>query len=91
MNESTSLSPVEQRKWWVRALLMLLMAIAFHIAASVLGLVAIVQLVLFAVNDRPHERLRSFGRGLGRYLGQIAEFVTFDTEALPFPFGEWPD
>lgn len=89
MDESTSLS-VEQRKWWVRALLMLLMAIAFHIAASVLGLVAIVQLVLYAVNDQPHERLRAFGRALGQYLAQIAAFVTFDTEALPFPFGDWP-
>jgi hypothetical protein len=91
MNESTSLSPVEQRKWWLRALLMLLMAIAFHIAASVLALVALVQLVLFAASDQPHERLRSLGRGLGRYLAQIAAFVTFDTEALPFPFADWPD
>jgi hypothetical protein len=91
MNESTSLSPVEQRKWWVRALLMLLMAIAFHIAASVLAIVALVQLVLFAASDRPHERLRWLGRGLGRYLAQIAAFATFDTDALPFPFADWPD
>lgn len=91
MNESTSLSPVEQRKWWVRALLMLLMAIAFHIAASVLALVALVQLVLFATSDQPHERLRSFGRGLGHYLAQIAAFVTFDNDVLPFPFADWPD
>jgi hypothetical protein len=91
MNESTSLSPVEQRKWWVRALLMLLMAIAFHIAASVLAIVALVQLVLFAASDQPHERLRRLGRGLGRYLAQIAAFATFDTDALPFPFADWPD
>jgi uncharacterized BrkB/YihY/UPF0761 family membrane protein len=90
MNESTSVSPVEQRKWWVRLLWMLVMAIAFQLAASVLVVVAVVQLVLFAVNEHPHERLRSFGRGLGRYLGQIAEFVTLDTDALPFPFADWP-
>lgn len=90
MNESTSLSPAEQRKWWIRALWMLVMAIAFQLAASVLVVVAVVQLVLFAVNDQPHERLRSFGRGLGRYLGQIAEFVTFESDTLPFPFADWP-
>jgi uncharacterized BrkB/YihY/UPF0761 family membrane protein len=90
MNESTSVSPVEQRKWWVRLLWMLVMAIAFQLAASVLVVVAVVQLVLFAVNDQPHERLRSFGRGLGRYLAQIAGFVTFDAETLPFPFADWP-
>jgi hypothetical protein len=90
MNESTSLSPPEQRKWWLRALLMFLMAIVFHIAASVLALVALVQLVLAIASDGPHERLRALGRGLGRYLAQIAEFVTFGSEDLPFPFADWP-
>jgi len=89
MNESTSL-PAAQRKWWVRALLMVLMAIAFHIAASVLVIVAFVQLVLFAATDASNERLRAFGRGIGRYLAQIALFATFDSEELPFPFSDWP-
>jgi hypothetical protein len=26
----------------------------------------------------------------GRYLGQIAAFVSFSTETLPFPFSDWP-
>jgi hypothetical protein len=34
--------------------------------------------------------LRSFGGALGRYLGQIADFATFRTEELPFPFSDWP-
>ena len=89
MDESTSL-PATQRQWWVRALLMVLMAIAFHIAASALVIVALVQLVLFATTDGTNERLRAFGRALGRYLAQVASFATFDTEELPFPFSDWP-
>lgn len=91
MNDTTSLPAAQPRKWWSRALFMLLMAIAFHIAASVLVLVAVVQLVLFIATDQPHERLRGFGRGLGRYLAQIAGFVSFDSEELPFPFSDWPN
>jgi hypothetical protein len=90
MNESASLSPPEQRKWWVRVLFMFVMALAFQIAAWALVLVALVQLVLAIAGETPHERLRAFGRGVGRYLAQIAEFVTFGTEELPFPFGDWP-
>ena len=90
MNETTSLPAAPPRKWWTRALLMVLMAIAFHIAASVLVLVALVQLVLVIATGQPHERLRAFGRGLGRYLAQIAGFVSFDTEEVPFPFSDWP-
>jgi Domain of unknown function (DUF4389) len=79
------------RKLWVRLLLMVLMAAAFQLAASVLFFVALLQLVLALANDTPNARLRRFGRGLGRYLAQIADFESFGTEALPFPFSEWPE
>jgi hypothetical protein len=49
-----------------------------------------VQLVLVIASDQPHERLRAFGGALGRYLAQIATFVTFGSEELPFPFSDWP-
>jgi len=35
-------------------------------------------------------RLKAFGKSAGRYLGQIAAFVSFDTEEAPFPFSDWP-
>ncbi|OOG43040.1 DUF4389 domain-containing protein [Polaromonas sp. A23] len=78
------------RKLWVRALLMLLMCVAFQIAAWVLIIVALLQLgfVLFA--EEPNPRLKDFGRSVGRYLGQIAAFESFATEDLPFPFADWP-
>lgn len=77
------------RKLWVRALLMILLAGAFQLAASVLLFVAVVQLVLAAATDAPNARLQQFGRSLGRYLAQLAEFETFGSEALPFPFSNW--
>ncbi|MDQ3060986.1 MAG: DUF4389 domain-containing protein [Pseudomonadota bacterium] len=78
------------RKLWVRLLLMLLLAAAFQLAASVLLFLAVVQLALAVATGAPNARLQHFGRSLGRYLGQLADFESFASEELPFPFSEWP-
>ena len=78
------------RKLWVRGLLMLLLAAAFQLATSVLLFIALLQLVLSMVSRAPNTRLQRLGRGLGRYLAQIADFESFGSEALPFPFTPWP-
>lgn len=78
------------RKLWVRALLMVLMAAAFQLAASVLLFLCLLQLVLVATTSASNLRLQQLGRSLGRYLWQIAEFESFGTEELPFPFNPWP-
>lgn len=87
MNELTVPAP---RKLWVRLLLMVLLAAAFQLAVSVLLFVAVLQLLLTLATDSPNARLRLFGRSLGRYMAQIADFESFGTEELPFPFSEWP-
>ena len=80
---------VTQRSIWLRVLLMLLMAVAFQLAATVLCALAVLQFVLALVSV-PNARLRHFGSTLGRYLGQIASFVSFASEETPFPFNDWP-
>lgn len=86
-NALTTLPP---RKLWLRALLMLLMCVAFQLATWVLVAVALLQLVFAIFTDEPNARLQTFGRSVGRYLAQIAAFVSFATEATPFPFSDWP-
>ncbi len=80
----------EKRSLWVRVLLMLLMGLAFHIAVTILGAVALVQLLFAAISDGPNERLQHFGRSLGHYLRQITDFLSFASEDVPFPFSDWP-
>ena len=89
MSTETS-TPGEKRSLWVRVLLMLLMGLAFHIAVTILGALALAQLLFAAISDGPNERLQHFGRGLGQYLRQITDFVSFASEELPFPFSDWP-
>lgn len=86
----TTVAPRAERSIWLRGLLMLVMALAFQITASLLGLVAVVQFVLKLMSEAPNPRLADFGQALGRYLRQIADFVSFGTEETPFPFSDWP-
>lgn len=79
-----------KRNVWLRALLMILMAMAFYLTTMLLCALSVVQFVLALVSDVPNARLCAFGQGLGRYLRQIADFVSFATEDAPFPFSDWP-
>lgn len=79
-----------KRSIWMRGLLMLLMALIYHVIGTVLFVVTVIQFVIALLNDEPNARLASFGRGMGRYLQQIVLFLTFATEEIPFPFNDWP-
>lgn len=80
----------ERRSLWVRALLMILLSMAFYLAATLLAALALVQFVLVIVSDGPNERLNLLGRGLGRYFRQLTDFLSFASEEAPFPFSDWP-
>lgn len=82
--------PSNKRNIWMRGLFMLLMALAFHVCITVLGIVALIQFLITLLNDTPNVRLVSFGRSMGNYLRQTVDFFTFATEEIPFPFSEWP-
>jgi Domain of unknown function (DUF4389) len=89
MNEDTT-TPSNKRNIWIRGLFMLLMFLAFHVSATVLCIIAVLQFVMKLLSDTPNERLVLFGRSLGRYMQQIADFQVFSTEEMPFPFNDWP-
>lgn len=89
MNEDT-VTPNNKRNIWIRGLFMLLMFLAFQVSGTVLCIVTVIQYVIMLLNGTPNERLVLFGRSLGRYLQQIADFQSFATENMPFPFNDWP-
>jgi len=82
--------PQPQRNIWLRGLLMILMLLAYQLTSTLLWCVALIQFVLALLNNSPNSRLMSFGRSLGLYQGQIANFISFATQDPPFPFTDWP-
>ena len=90
MNEVTT-TPDNQRNVWLRGLYMLLMAFALNVCLTVLCIVTLIQFVMVLLGGTANERLVFFGSSLGSYLQQVALFLVFRTEEIPFPFSEWPD
>ena len=89
MNDTPDI-PTNKRNIWIRGLFMLLMTLAYQVSGTVLCFVAVIQFLIVLLNDRPNTRLVSFGRCMGRYLKQTVNFLTFVTQALPFPINDWP-
>ena len=89
MNEDPD-TTANKRNIWLRGFFMLLMALVYHVTGTVMFIVAFIQFVMVSLSDTPNARLVSFGRSLGRYLQQIAYFLTFASEEMPFPFDDWP-
>lgn len=75
----------------VRILHTLLFAVVFWVVCWVVAITAIVQLSIRIFGQTPSDELRRFGDGLATYAGQVIRFLCGVTDALPFPFTDWPD
>jgi uncharacterized RDD family membrane protein YckC len=75
----------------VRILHMLLFAVVFWVVCWAVALTAIVQLAMRVFSQTPNEELRRFGDGLATYAAQVIRFLCGVTDALPFPFTDWPN
>ena len=75
---------------WIRLLHMILFGIIFRITEWVIFLIAAVQILFKLFTGEPNPRLRSLGRSLAGYVSEIAAFLTFGSEAKPYPWGDWP-
>ncbi len=75
---------------WIRLLHMILFGIIFRITELVIFLIAIVQFLFKLLTGESNPQLRSLGRSLAGYVREIAAFLTFDTEARPYPWSDWP-
>ena len=76
--------------FWKRTLHMILFAIAYSIAELIVVLVILVQFLSILVTGSASERLLRFGNSLSAYVRQILRFVMYNTEAMPYPFSDWP-
>jgi hypothetical protein len=82
---------VKSKRTWLRLVFIVLFAILYGIAEFVLTAVVVIQFVWVLLNGEPNEGLRRFGQSLARYVYQIIRYVTFNSDARPFPIDlDWP-
>jgi len=74
---------------WMRGLWMLILALMFALAETVLAVVAVVQFLWILFAKEKNELLMDFGHDLGTWLQDVARFQSGATEAKPFPWKKW--
>ena len=81
---------LKNQSTWMRGLYMLLYLIFSRIAEIVLAVVVLFQFLLKLFTGETNDRLLKLGQGLSTYLYQMFQYLTFNSEYKPYPFGAWP-
>ena len=81
---------LKERKTWLRGLYMLLFVVFYSVAEIVLTAIVLFQFLMALFTGTTNERLLKLGQSLGSYVYQILQFLTFNSDYHPYPFGAWP-
>jgi len=81
---------LKNQSTWMRGLYMLLFTIFSRIAEVVLFAVVVFQFILKLVSGDTNQRLHKLGQGLSSYVYQVFQYLSFNSDYRPYPFGAWP-
>lgn len=85
-----SMQSLTNRKTWQRALYMLLFAVILSLTRIILVGVILLQLIIVLFSGQANDRLLKLGQSLSTFVYQVLQFLTFNSEDHPYPFGPWP-
>ncbi len=81
---------IKSQSTWIRGLYMLLYIVFATLADIILFAVILFQFLLQLFTGETNERLRKLGQGLSTYIYQVLQFLSFNSDYHPYPFGAWP-
>lgn len=81
---------VKNRLAWLRLFFILVFALLFYVTSIVLAVTVVVQFGFVLLGGRANAQLQRFGRSLGRYLDEMVQYATFNSDRRPFPFSDFP-
>ena len=81
---------IKQQSTWIRGLYMLLFFFFYGVADFVLFATVIFQFILKLFTGDTNERLRKLGQSIATYIYQVIQFLSFNSDYHPYPFGVWP-
>lgn len=79
-----------QQSTWMRGLYMLMFALFYNVAEIVLFAVVVVQFFFKLLTGQTNPRLLQLGKSIASYIYQTMQFLTFNSDYRPYPFGPWP-
>lgn len=74
---------------WMRGAQMLLFAVLFSVAETVLFVLALMQFGWMLFARERNSAIAEFGHSLGGWLAQVADFQSGASDDKPFPFRSW--
>jgi len=81
---------IKKQSTWIRGLYMILFTIFSRISEIVLFAIILFQFILKLLTGDTNDRLRKAGQSLATYIYQILQFLNFNSDVHPYPFGAWP-
>lgn len=82
---------LQNKKIWQRAFFMAMYMGIFGFCNFLIIGIFVFQFVALIISGQPNALLLNFGQNLGTYIRQIIEYMTLNTDYLPFPFSAWPN
>ena len=79
------------RDIWYRGFFMLVFAVLFNFAQTLLVIAAIFQFVSLLITKRPNQVVTDFGDQLSTWFQRVAQYQTTVTDVKPFPWSRWVD
>ncbi len=76
---------------WKRGLFMVLFWVILRLTEFVIIAVGLAQFVLKLSTGSTNQKILAFGDSLTTFTRQMAAFLTYQTDEMPFPFGKWPE
>ena len=81
---------IKQQSTWKRGLYMLMYALFYSVSEVVLFALVIVQFLLKLITGETNARLHKLGQSIATFIYQVIQYLTFNSEYQPYPFGAWP-
>ena len=90
LNTNDIKSSILSSKHWIRLVYMLLFALMLHVTSIAMWVLCAMQFLFTLFTGKDNVNLRYLGKSITRFIGQALDFLTYNTEAKPFPFADWP-
>lgn len=75
---------------WMRGLYIIVFGVILYFVFALVWLLVIFQFLTKLLTGELNQQLRRFAAPLSRYVSQILNYITFQSDERPFPFSPWP-
>jgi len=75
---------------WNRFVYMLLFFFCCCIAEALFFLIVVFQFIITLFTSTQNSRLKPFSRDLSSYVYDVLQFLSYNSDQMPFPFSDWP-